>query len=803
MSEESVGAPRKFQSRRADYLAVAVLFALITIVFSDVWFRGSCFFVRDLTRYYFPTKRIVHDIVRAGELPLWNRFYSGGQPAAANPEYEVFYPGQWPVLLRDYFFGFRLHILIHFYIAALGMYALMRSLRTGVGAAFITATAFVFSGPLLSLVNLLPAFFSVAWLPFTVLFSRRYIVERRRRDLVLAALFFGVQALVFDPAVLPETVVLISAFAVWTAIGLVRTPPPAERGEPSRLRLWRAGFPLLAVMSIVLFGLAIGAVQVIPTFRHVRDTPRGQALTFDAIAFWSMPPQRLGELLQPRWSGRNPFLSDDYWGGGVYRQGSTPFIESLYIGLLPLIALAAGLIRRDRRIIGAVCAACASWVIAFGENTPLLRLAYDLHVPLPVRFPERFAILAAIILTIAAGLIIDRIIEDDDFRRTVGRVAMFTAAACTAFMLFTFTLEYGQLFATFWHAAGQPITRHWFELSRTDWLVAAARAAVLALVLFALRRRSAGVVAAVLAIFVAADLLPYVGDVAPRQGRAFFERPTAAEEMRRPADQYRIFFEPEWSSGSTSRSYFADAQTRYWTVHNGMFPRVPAAYGFSTIFERDIDLTNIAATDDLTEAMWRVRRSGRPDWAEIFSAMANVGYRAAYRPFQQEVQRHPDPRQIEPIVFVPVGPNPRYYFADEVVGISSYDNFVYRIISERHSRHAAYVALPRFQPAPSSITGLFENANTAVLDVNASGYAFLVRSVTWHRNWHATIDGASVPIVPTNIAFQGVRIPPGRHRVEFFYRDWSVLAGAVVSLLALLASAVAVSADRFSAASVL
>ena len=50
------------------------------------------FYVRDLSRVQFPVKHVLHDLVRAGELPYWNRFVSAGQPIAANPVYSVFYP---------------------------------------------------------------------------------------------------------------------------------------------------------------------------------------------------------------------------------------------------------------------------------------------------------------------------------------------------------------------------------------------------------------------------------------------------------------------------------------------------------------------------------------------------------------------------------------------------------------------------------------------------------------------------------------------------------------------------------------
>ena len=79
-----------------------------------------------------------------------------------------------------------------------------------------------------------------------------------------------------------------------------------------------------------------------------------------------------------------------------------------------------------------------------------------------------------------------------------------------------------------------------------------------------------------------------------------------------------------------------------------------------------------------------------------------------------------------------------------------------------------------------------ETANHARLDVEARGPAFLVMSVTPHKNWRITIDGSDAPAVVANIGYQGVLVPPGRHLVEMRYRDPLVAVGGAVSAAALL-----------------
>src|SRR5207249_4478872 len=137
--------PRVNDARRTDALAVASLLLIVAIAFGDVLIGINNFYMRDLTRYYYPTKQILREIVYGGEFPYWNRYFSAGQPIAANPEHEVFYPLTWLILLPSYDLGYRLLILVHIYIALYrGWYAQPRaskSLTRVVWIALLSATA--------------------------------------------------------------------------------------------------------------------------------------------------------------------------------------------------------------------------------------------------------------------------------------------------------------------------------------------------------------------------------------------------------------------------------------------------------------------------------------------------------------------------------------------------------------------------------------------------------------------------------------------------------------------------------------
>ena len=770
------------EARRHDSIALAILALIATLLFIDVAVGTHNFYMRDLTRYYYPTKQVVREVVLNGEFPYWNRSFAGGQPIAANPEHEVFYPLTWLILTPDYDFGYRWHILVHIYIGLFGMYALLRSMRLRAFSAAFGALAFGLGGIYMSYINLLPILFCIAWLPLTCLFTRRFMLAPSVRNFALASLFLGLQMLVGEPTSIAQTGLILGMYALyrgWYAARDAELP-------------WTAAIPemLTRVFFVGLISIAafcVGAAQMLSAIDHVGDSARSRPFEFSLVSAWSMPWAKFAELVYPNFLGH---MAIDritfYWAGGLYPGMSSPFIFNVYCGLLVTSLAVAALFVRPRGGRLVLILALFSFLLALGGNTPLLKFLYDAGVAEAIRYPEKFVLIAMFAMILLAAKLLDRLLGGDDALReaAMGFVAAVTVVA-GVISLSTLTPYYGRTFAYVWGLSGGS-TQRMIDLSQTGWVLAFARGAILLALLWALPRMNRRVWLVLLAVFVLADVLPIARQVNPvMPSRFFLEKPPALAQLPQPRDKYRLFHEVDWyAREEVARKYFSTGSAVYWVVRNGIYPMTPVGYDVQLVMERDYDKTALLPTIAFTEAVWDTKRSGRADWWRPVMAMSNAWYRAVYRPFDEERRRVSGRMErAQPIDFVKGEEYPRYYFADEVVQIYGKRDFVEKLASAKHSLRAAFIAEPAFPPARGVVRGVREDANSATIDVESFGRAFLIMSVTPHKYWTVTIDGRETTSYVTNLGYQGIVVPEGRHRVEMRYRNTVVVYGAKISIV--------------------
>ena len=663
---------------------------------------------------------MLRETILSGEFPYWNRWIGAGQPMTANPAHQLFYPPTWLILLPDLTYGFNLYLLLHIYAAAFGMYALLRSMGAGPPASAAAGLSFAL-GAILAVHDLVPVLATLTWLPWTFLYTRRYLRDGARRDFARAALFLGIQVLLGELAVVLQTGTILGFYALL---------------RPRRARA------VGAVALLCLVAALLAMVQVLPAADLARDSVRARGFAFERVVSWSMPAARLAELFNPNFLGHQMLNGRAvYWGAGLYGERGLPFVRSVYPGVLMAVLALAGAIAgvRGRRLTGILVA--LSVLLALGAHTPLWRWLYDLGLARSIRYPEKFILMALFALVVFGARVLDGVLAGDE--RTI-RVARRTAAAVAivlgAIALFALTALYAPLFIRLWN----PSSRMFAEMlpaSRSGWLLAAGRAALLFILLRNLERVRRPLWLALLGLLALLDLGLLVPELAPRMPREYFaEPPRIAKELR--GRDCRLFHIAAWQPPGA----FASQQPHlYWLHRNAMYPLMPASHGIATAVEPDLDRTSLLPTAAFVEAVWKMSRTD-PRWLEKVAPVANV---CAVAVFEDPKVAYAQ-RDVQPVRLMHLPPSPRYFF-----------------------------------PQGGTVRNVRETPNTARVEVETPANAFLFMSVTPHKYWRVTIDGRAVQPVVANIGFQGVHVPAGRHVVQMRYRNPLFAIGGAISLVTL------------------
>jgi hypothetical protein len=527
------------------------LIGILVVAYADILFAGRGLFLHDITLYHYPLKHVVREVISHGVFPFWNRYLSGGQPLAANPAYEVFYPLQWPIFLPSFHFGFQLHIWLHFVLAALGMYRLARALGCGVHAAMFAAITFVFCGPYLSLSSKLPLLFSYSWMPWTLAFC---LGGGQPPSAVPLTIALAMQLLLGEPTVFLQTLILVLGYAI------------VKR---------RAG---LLVPIALAAGLA--AIQLIPSIDFARDTVRSEPFPFEVVSNWSTPPSRALELLVPHFFDRilgdngKPLIT------AMYPFRVEAFLPDFYLGIATLVLALAGIFAW-RRGAGWVLAIVAGFgLLAIGERTPVLHLLYDLGMK-SIRYPEKFMLAPALALIAWSAVVLEDLLGGD------ARIAKKVKVVAIA----------GAILATVIALAQAHVDSRWYTAE------VIARVAIVAAVL--MWRRSAMVLVGITALDVWSATLHLV----PRMPRNYFDPAPIAAQIPPTGRVYPEASWDWWDGSPIATIYFgsADVEQYWWAFRNGGFVYLPMYWGRELALEDDVDRTSLRNTDQLREALKRAR----------------------------------------------------------------------------------------------------------------------------------------------------------------------------------------------------
>jgi hypothetical protein len=386
-------APRPQVAHRLDTttgLAVTALIGITLAFYHGLWLRGLVLIKRDAFGFHLPTKQYLIERLSAGELPQWFPYEALGRPFIGATATGVFHPFTMLYFIFPVTDAYRASTLLSCLLAAVGAFALGRTLHLSRTGSLLAGIVFALSGYVVSLTDNLLYLYSICLLPFFCAALDKALVARR--------------AWVVAPAALWASVFLIGDIQTGYYFGFIAVLWTLMRAPGSRydavLRL-----ALAAALAALLAGIQLG-----PSWDVFGGSDRMQPVLGETQAQdWSTHPLRLLSVLAK--PIRENILASATVGtpDALIPELSTGYFwaESLYLGI-PVVGLAllGAWYRPELRVLSWLGG--AALLLALGPWGGLYAFFYHV-VPFwsAFRYPEKFMGVVAFALALLAGAGLD------------------------------------------------------------------------------------------------------------------------------------------------------------------------------------------------------------------------------------------------------------------------------------------------------------------------------------------------------------------------------------------------------------
>jgi hypothetical protein len=758
---------------------LAALLALPLLMFRSLLFRGEALFERDIHLDWYTQ---AESFVRAASngWPLWDPSFSFGQPLLADPSAMVAYPFTWLNLVVRPWTYYTLLVVGHLMSGAAGTYLLGRKLGLSAWGAFLAGAVWVLSGPTLSLANLWHHFASASWIPWVLLAAEQTLATRRPRHALLWGGAMAAQIVAGSSEVCAMTGLLVGLLAC----AHVEWRRPLAQGNRAL-----AGLGLLGIA----FALGLSAIQWLPTVEVARRSARWE-LGREARVFWSVHPKRLIQLAWPvSWNDvpLTPARRAELFSG------REPFLFSHYLGLPVLGLVGACALAAHRRVLLLALALAAALLVALGRHG----FAYDAVVrlvpPLGIfRYPEKLLIVTSVLWALLAGIGFDAWLAPGRVPRRFWVVVVGPLVVAVALSMAWLAVPPSRdsLLGLLAPQAGRVLG------------AAAATLGVLLVALWRARRENAGALLPfAVAGLVVVDLARASSFLNPSVPASFYQiRPPTLEVLRQD-DHRRLYVAEYLSSPGKSEQRLGRAEPyRVARYVDGWDPRAsaalamrlylvpPAAGAWGLEGSYEIDARGLYPSPLAALTRVALATEGQPVFTRLLQLGA-VGKALALGPLQEDLTplgRY-DALLVDPVrVFQVPQALPRAY----VVGTA-------RVAPDREA--LARLVDPAFEPArevviasgPEASAGAAFSGSCRIeelagdrarltAELSEPGYVVLVDA--FDPGWRARVDGDPEPVLRANVAFRAVRVPAGRHTIEYRYWPDTLWPALCMTSLALL-----------------
>ncbi len=690
------------------------------------------FLITDPVRQQYPWRNLSLDILKKGELPIWNPYSFAGTPLLANFQSAYFYPFNLLFFILPFEFGWSFLIIIEPLLAGIFMFLFLKNLKLNEFSSLFGAVVFSFSGFSVAWLEWGTIIHTVLWTPLILLSIDRILTDLQGNlKLQLEIKSYLVWGFVFTFSLISaffagHPQIFFYLFTITLVYFLVRW---FQFGRSKKV------FKLLAICYL-LFAIAT-AIQWFPTIQFISESARSIDQTDWQKEGFFLPWDHLAQFFAPDFFGNPTTLN--YWG--VFNYGE--FIG--YIGVLSLLmAIFALFFRRDKKTLFFGTLFFLSLI--FSLPTIFAPIPYLLGIPfISTSAPTRLLFITDFSLAILTALGFDLFL-----RHKKGIVYPII------FMTLIFATLWG--FTAFGSSMFPEVSKENLIVSQRNLilptLIFLISVILIYFSIFLKKRKWNLTIYYILLILLTFDLLRFGWKFTPFTEKQYlFPDSKALTFIKEDSDIFRIMttdsriFPPNFSAVYKIQS--VDGYDPLYLQRYGELiaasergePNINPPFGFNRIItphnyeSKIIDLLGVKYVLSLKDL-------SSPKLEEVIQEG------------ETRVYRNRDAYS-------------RTFFVENVLFAKNKGDVIEKIFNSDLGKIAIIEDSLKddFSVGKAEIINYSENK--IIIKTENKGDGFLVLVETFYPTWKAKIDRRNVKIYRTDFNFRGIVVPKGKHNIEF------------------------------------
>ncbi len=773
-------------------VAAVIILAALCAVMPQICFQDRIFLVPD-SKAPISFAEVGKEALEKGTYPLWNPYIFSGMPSYSSMMYNPYvYPVSWitHLLHRYLFFPQMTWLLIHYFMAGIGMYLLMKSFKLSFMISIIGGVLFI------TLPNYLAMganghgsqACAVAYMPFALLLARKMFMGTNRLAMGgLLSVVLGIQMLRGHVQISYYTFLVIGLIYLFEAAGRIRA------GEWKKL-----GLDSLFLALVLFFAVSIASILIFP-LRHyaqysIRGGGAGGGLDFGYATGWSLHPKETLTFILPWASG---YGKATYWG-------SMPFTDyPNYLGVVTVVFATAAMFMVRKKVKWLLFSLVfLATLLAYGRHFPLYGLLFR-YFPYFNKF--RVPVMVLIVQQIAAiplmGMGIERVVSayhDGSLpREKLGRILKWSLGGCALltvlFLLSSGGIRSGVLNSSFIQKArlaDLAAERFSRDLIRTAVLLTA-----LAAVLFAgfLKNIRKGYIVLALGVVMFIDMYSvsqpviHPEDTWNHEGYKIIQPSREKEEYGKPDEStrflmnddsvFRIFPAPAAKLGNWSHNVPPFSENKY------MIAGVFSTGGYHA--------AKLQIYQELMDSMFAAFNVGKVP-AGILN-MLNVKYILSKAPLFRESEIFPLVwHRGSEWIYENTASLPRIFLVDKTRVMSEDDMLSYMRTSAFDPAGEVLVSAPLDirDPSTEGASARIEEYGLNRLEISAQADhpCVLVISEIYYPDWKAEINGERREIIRADYCLRALKLEKGDHKITLEYDSSVIRSSLILSVSALVLS---------------